>query len=112
MRSKVYTLYQLPANSSKLFRSHKKGEPVDIYDYVGVYNGEMSAELSDMEICDELFEVFNIRHPKGFAGHSMSTSDVVRIFNFENEKFLGCKYYYCDSIGWKDITEEVEKSEE
>jgi len=108
MKSKVYTLYQLPANSKKLFRSYNSKSPIDIFDYVGVYQGEMDSEMNDISICDELFEVFNIRHPNGFAGHSMSTSDVICIDTFEGDSCVGRSFYYCDSFGWKDITDEIE----
>ena len=43
---------------------------------------------------DDIYEIFNLRIPSDFKGHSMSVSDVV-----------GCDgvYYYCDSFGWKKL---------
>jgi hypothetical protein len=34
-------------------------------------------------------------HPSDFRGHSLSVSDVV---------YLDGKYYYCDSFGYKELT--------
>ena len=39
----------------------------------------------------ELFELFNLNHPKDFHGHSLSVSDIVEL-NGVN--------YYCDAMGW------------
>ena len=47
---------------------------------------------------ENLFERFNISvlQPKDFTGRSMSVSDIVE---------LDGKYYYCDHIGFKKITD-------
>ncbi len=45
---------------------------------------------------EALFSKFNLEHPNDFYGRSMSVSDIVQI---EDD------YYYCDSIGWKNIND-------
>jgi len=67
-------------------------------DYKLVYEGEVSdsayAKGNDY-VLERLFTKFNIDHPKDFRGHSLSVSDIVE---------LDGKYYYCDNVGWTDIT--------
>lgn len=47
---------------------------------------------------DKIYEVFNINHPSGFKGHSLSVSDIVK---------LGDEYFYCDDLGWENITDKI-----
>lgn len=64
-----------------------------IWDYDKVYEGTIEGE-EPIEILERLFEIFNLRHPEDFHGHSLSVSDVVK---------LDDKFYYCDSTGWKIV---------
>jgi hypothetical protein len=65
-------------------------EKFSLNDYEVVYEGEIEGDNSNM-ILEELFEIFNIRHPEDFRGHSLSVSDVVELDGVN---------YYCDSAGW------------
>jgi len=68
-------------------------------DYDLVYSGSMSElGISNLE---EIYVKFNLNHPEGFTGHSLSVSDIVVLHN------EGDKYYYVDSVGYKDVTEEI-----
>ena len=67
---------------------------ISLDDYKMVYEGEIQTEDFDKAL-EELFIKFNTDHPKDFKGHSLSVSDLIEIDN---------KLYYCDSIGWQDIT--------
>lgn len=67
--------------------------------YRSVWNGTEEA-ADDMDLVNYLWEVFNINHPFGFRGHSMSVSDIVMFY--ENSEYP--VFYYCDSFGWKNIT--------
>lgn len=69
----------------------------NINDYKVVYEGEIEGN-SNYACLEKLFEIFNIRHPEDFRGHSLSVSDIV---------ILDDGYWYCDSWGWTDITDEV-----
>ena len=63
------------------------------------------AAISDYDLLNYLFKIFNIDLPERFKGHSMSVSDIVKIcINGDENK---AKYYYCDSFGWVDITKEI-----
>ena len=67
-------------------------------DYSLVYEGEIEVDENVNNTLEELFEIFNIRRPEDFKGHSLSVSDIVEIYG---------KYYYCDSHGWVDITDYI-----
>lgn len=69
------------------------GEP-DSASYQVVYDGEV--ETNDLEA---LYTKFNIDHPLGYQGHSLSMSDVLELYD-EN----GCAFYYCDTCGFKEIS--------
>lgn len=57
--------------------------------YQNVYTGELPCKT-----LEEVFLLLNTRPPKGYRGHSLSVSDVV--------KWDGA-YYYCDTIGFRKI---------
>ena len=68
-------------------------DKINLDDYEVVYEGELEcSEISDA--LEELFEIFNVRHPEDFKGRSMSVSDIVEIEG---------KNYYCDAFGWKKL---------
>ena len=90
-----YKIYQLNRDHKEyLFRryneSHKKSW------YNEVYAGEIEPKADSMATLEELFFIFNMKHPSDFKGHSLSVGDVV---------YLDGEYYYCDSIGWKKLTD-------
>jgi len=65
----------------------------NLNDYEVVYEGDIQGD-NEFAALEELFEMFNIRHPEDFRGHSLSVSDVVE---------LDGTNYYCDSAGWKKL---------
>lgn len=68
---------------------------VELNRYNVVYVTERDVEISNVySYLDDLFEEFNIHHPKDFRGHSLSVSDLVKIND---------DYYFCDSFGWKKM---------
>lgn len=80
----------------------------DIYpdDYELVYSGNVSDKLmpeienmSDEQILDRLFYIFNLEHPEDYRGRSMSVSDII-VLNRNGIK----KAYYVDGIGFRDVT--------
>ena len=68
-------------------------DEVKASNYKEVYSGEIDGD-DVYAVLEALFTKFNIYWPEDFHGHSMSVSDIVKIDN---------KYYYCDSIGWKEV---------
>lgn len=62
--------------------------------YSKVYKGTREVDPINPEATlEELFEVFNIRHPKDFRGHSLSVGDMVVFPQME------CTFT-CASFGW------------
>jgi len=98
-----YVIYQVRVESDFAFMRWEWAEKHNwsFNSYRSVWNGAEEAKNS-LELLENLFEKFNLYHPEGYKAHSMSVSDVVRIDDGNN-----IKYYYCDSFGWVDITEEV-----
>ncbi|SHF07862.1 YodL-like [Tissierella praeacuta DSM 18095] len=67
--------------------------------YKIVYDGEI--ETNDLE---EIYTKFNLDHPQGFDGYSLSISDVVELYDR-----TGSEYYYVDRFGFKEIDFELEE---
>jgi hypothetical protein len=68
------------------------GEPKP-EDYETVYDGQI--ETNDL---NEIFEMFNINHPQGYTGHSLSMSDVVELYSDGASEF-----HYVDRFGFTPI---------
>lgn len=66
---------------------------LDVTNYRIVYDGHV--ETNDLE---GLYTKFNIDHPPGYEGHSLSMSDVLELYDHE-----GSTFYYCDRFGFKEI---------
>lgn len=89
-----YKILQLNKDhKDQLFMAYRhNGDKVRKSWYNEVYSGEIEPKRSALE---ELYIIFNMHHPSDFRGHSLSVSDVV---------YLDGKYYYCDSFGYKELT--------
>jgi len=89
-------IYQLPVEHAAKFMRLEFVKEHDIMpkleDYKIVYEGNEDDEVE----LDDIFMKFNTSHPEGFKGHSLSISDIVA---------LDEKYYYCDSMGWEEVTD-------
>lgn len=84
-------------------RLKSRGKEIHAYDYDRVYYGSINGFTDAGEVLEELFEVFNTRHPAGFKGHSLSISDVVVL------TVAGMnKAYFCDSWGWTEVPDFLE----
>ena len=94
-----YKIYQVdPNNCDYAFEWWSWAEDrFNFNDYELKYEGEI--EVDDVnKTLEDLFRIFNVERPSDFRGHSLSISDIVEIDG---------KYYYCDDIGWKDITNRI-----
>lgn len=69
------------------------GKP-DADNYQLVYDGAVST--NELE---GIYEQFIMNHPPGYEGHLLSISDVVELYNES-----GSAFFYCDRIGFKEIT--------
>lgn len=98
---KEIIIKQLPHNNKFLFMGYEfaKGE-ISKGDYVNVWCETLDTHKDDKSICDDMFTKFNVKRPENFAGHSLSVSDVVSIYDYETKKTTN---YYCDCLGWELI---------
>ena len=98
-----YKIYQAGSDASD-FRFMRwdfaKEHGFDFTKYTDVWNSSTGLGDNPYKTLGYLFFVFNQEIPEGFAGHSMSVSDIV---------FLGGKYYYCNDIGFIDITDTIKE---
>ncbi len=69
--------------------------------YEIAYSGEL-----DVNTPDDVFRIFNTDFPVGYRGRSMSVSDVVE-FRYSTEKRV---FYFCDSVGFKEIEFDADKA--
>ena len=105
-----YHIYQLPVEAGYAFRGwNETKDRFSINDYNKVYSCELwdqviiggKAQMSNtnaLEVLEDLFAFFNWIPPSDYTGRSISVSDVIEIVREEESK-----YYYCDSLGWKEI---------
>lgn len=103
---KKYQIYQIDIYNADVLKEHKAfmhwgyvinhTSGFNLQQYKKVYEGTLPevADKSDSEYLEDLFEMFNLKHPDDFHARSMSTSDVV---------ILDKTIYYCDSFGWKEV---------
>ena len=63
--------------------------------YDKVYSGNV--KYRNLE---DVFVLFNSGKPEGFRGHSLSVSDVVEV---EDAASITPGFYFCDSVGFKEI---------
>ena len=63
--------------------------------YDRVYSGNVKCRN-----LEDIFVLFNSGSPDGFRGHSLSVSDVVEV---EDAASMTPGFYFCDSIGFKEV---------
>ena len=62
----------------------------------------------DCEGLEDVFQKFNIDHPDGYKGRSLSVSDVVEITESDD---VEPGFYFCDSIGFKKVEFNADEAE-
>lgn len=99
MRIRIYQIEPELDRHNLMFRDFETAAavckdklPADAY--ACIFDGE--AEADSLE---GLYTIFNIQHPPGYRGRSMSISDVVEICVSEAES----AFYYCDSFGFARV---------
>lgn len=99
-----FTIYQIKEieniNSKFLFKPWRIVNRIFSFDnYNNIYENDLNnwdvAETDDINMLEIIYSIFNGRHPEDYTGRSISVSDIVELNN---------KFYFCDSFGWKDIT--------
>lgn len=107
MKKYQYEIFQTGAKQNFAFMNWrtatKHGWSFDPYRLV--WSGTEEAR-DEIDMLEYLYEVFNERRPAEFKGHSLSVGDIIEVqaAGVVNPDPI---YYYCDSFGWKDITENI-----
>lgn len=103
MPKKTFVLFRMPPSIKRLqgvYTEHSKVNPAD---FVGVQMGLIEGD-TDLDMCDKLFHAFNLFEDqdiiRGFVGDSMSSGDVIRLFNQETKQ---SNYYLCCAWGWHEL---------
>lgn len=94
-------IYQVDARKDACFRDmeflktrlHREPNPKD---YHLAYEGNVVA--TNLE---SLYAIFNIAHPTDYKARSISVSDVVEVVESDH---VPKGFYFCDTIGFKEIT--------
>ena len=83
-------------NTIYAFSSFHPGD-FNFADYEERYEMEFVSEddKTDLEICETIFYIFNMRRPEDFTGHSLSISDIIELHRRGSSAF-----YYCNSCGF------------
>ena len=66
------------------------------------YNKVYSDCKEEPTSLDGIFVEFNLHHPEGFVGHSLSVSDVISFFDERGNK----RAYFVDPIGFRNVSYE------
>lgn len=95
-------IHQINIDNDKCFRNldflksfFKQNNP-DMSDYNCKFEGKVAAD--DLE---DVFQIFNVDHPDGYIGRSLSVSDIVEVVTSNGLTKPG--YYFCDSYCWQEI---------
>lgn len=77
-----------------LLKMYQGSDKIDSRIYDRVFEGEV--DCKDLE---DVYRKFNLEHPEGYKGRSLSVSDVVEIVDENGDS----TFHFCDSIGFKKI---------
>lgn len=94
----IYTIYQLPVEHDNCFRQYEFAMThggVNISDYKTVWTGEIKAHEPVMEVLESIYFIFNMAHPEGYTGRSLSVSDLVTLEDGRT--------FFVDLIGFKKL---------
>lgn len=71
----------------------------------GIYNRVFQG-IVDCKSLEGVYYMFNVNHPDGYTGRSLSVSDVVQVIHSPS---VEPGFYFCESFGYKKIDFEPEK---
>ena len=99
MKITIYQMAAEPDNARLMFMDLTYvqtacGGRVPAWLYQAVYSGELEARS-----LEDVFYIFNMAHPEGYKGRSMSVSDVVEV----DQPVGGSVFYFCDTVGFRRI---------
>ena len=108
-RRQQFRVYQLMLSDGAVIpfafrgidRLHKAGyqqPPASAYQLV--YDGDICCPMEQDEktVLESIFSLCNNSFPEGYAGHSLSPSDVVELYDETSRR-----YFYCDTAGFVPV---------
>ena len=96
-----FEIYQLPSGNQLSFMPwFWVKDKFSFADYEMVYDANVTVDNQEY-LLDSLFSKFNINRPEDFTGHSLSVSDIIKVYGYgENGED---EYYFCDAMGWQKV---------
>lgn len=74
----------------------------------GIYNSVFQGVV-ECSTLEGIYYMFNVNHPEGYTGRSLSVSDVVQVISSPTMEF---GLYFCESVGFQKIDFEPEKTQD
>ena len=90
-----YTIYQ-PKQPSFMVDSNKKNYSKKPYN--NVYEGEILEDLTNGDLLEKIFYIFNMKRPNDLHVHSLAVGDIVVLHEDDYKRA-----YICDIFGWNKI---------
>jgi len=109
MKIKIYQVNLDRDSNGVAFESFERlpsiqnSEAINSELYDRVFNDEV-----DCDNLESVYQKFNIDHPEGYRGRSLSVSDIVEIVESDN---VEPGFYYCDSVGFQKVEFDDELAE-
>ena len=93
----IWQLKDVPENRALLFSDYAFASNYRLTEsrYNKLYEAAADADTDSL---DKIYTKFNIAHPEGFKGHSLSKSDIV-VINQDGKRTA----YYVDSWGFQEV---------
>lgn len=98
---KMLTIYQLSDRDEAVKMRFMNYDYLNSHDFVieaGKYDAVYTGPMTPGETLEDIYTRFNLSHPDGYQGHSLSVSDVVVLH--EDDRNTA---YFVDSFGFKEI---------
>lgn len=99
MNIAIYQVNMDRGNDNVAFMNYEK---LERFQGSAAINGKIYDKVFEGEVScgnlEEVYQMFNINHPDGYRGRSLSVSDIVEVVSEGKSTF-----YFCDSIGFKEI---------
>ncbi len=115
-RTQKFRVYQLDFKGIETFPFAYRGiedmreagyEQPPAESYHLVYNGELThpREWTEKAVLEHIFDLCNDDLPEGYRGHSLSMSDIVKLYDGDNRDF-----FYCDAFGFTLVRFDAERA--
>lgn len=80
--------------SLKELKKYNLNLSINNYNLIYTTEKDFPMDMQKIDILEKLFSEFQGAKPKGYNGHSLSVSDIIK---------LNDEYWYCDSFGFEKL---------